>query len=100
MNRGVNVLRRQFIFWQLRTQKRLASALPRALASWEWSLQDLVVTELTKWTTSRGRGYGAGVPGYGCEAHAMVVPCMIDHLGFAHEASAVPLMLQVRLESI
>ena len=30
--------------------KRLAAALPRAMASWEWSLQDLAVTELTRWS--------------------------------------------------
>ena len=29
------------------------------------------------------------------EAHAMVVPCMIDHLGTAHETAAVPMLLKV-----
>jgi HEAT repeat protein len=29
------------------------------------------------------------------EAHAMVVPCMIDHLGFAHETSAVAPLMQI-----
>ena len=29
------------------------------------------------------------------EAHAMVVPCMIDHLGLSHETSAVPVLLQI-----
>ena len=76
--------------------KRLASALPRALASWEWSLQDLAVTELTKWTNppvvaASAQAFLATV----AEAHAMVVPCMIDHLGFAHETAAVPLLLQI-----
>jgi PilZ domain len=76
--------------------KRLAGALPRAMASWEWNLQDLAVTELTKWTNppviaASAQAFLATV----AEAHAMVVPCMIDHLGFAHEGSAVPLLLQV-----
>ena len=76
--------------------KRLAGALPRALASWEWSLQDLAVTELTRWTNppvvaASAQAFLATL----AEAHAMVVPCMIDHLGIAHEASAVPLLLQI-----
>jgi hypothetical protein len=76
--------------------KRLAGALPRALASWEWSLQDLVVTELTKWTNppvvaATAQAFLATL----AEANAMVVPGMIDHLGFADEASAVPLLLQI-----
>src|SRR6202047_4487366 len=29
------------------------------------------------------------------EAHAMVVPCMIDHLGTAHETAAVPVLLKI-----
>ena len=71
--------------------KRLAAALPRALASWEWSLQDLAVTELTKWTNppvvaATAQAFLATL----AEAHAMVVPCMIDHLGCAHETAAVP----------
>lgn len=76
--------------------KRLASALPRALASWEWSLQDLAATELMKWTNppvvaATARAFLATLS----EAHAMVVPCMIDHLGTAHETAAVPVMLQI-----
>lgn len=76
--------------------KRLASALPRALASWEWSLQDLAATELMKWTNppvvaATAQAFLATLS----EAHAMVVPCMIDHLGTAHETAAVPVMLQI-----
>jgi hypothetical protein len=76
--------------------KRLAGALPKALASWEWSLQDLAATELMKWTnppvvaaTSRAFLSTLG------EAHAMVVPCMIDHLGIAHESTAIPTLLLI-----
>ena len=76
--------------------KRLASALPRGLVSWEWSLQDLAVTELTRWTNppvvaASAQAFLATLS----EAHAMVVPCMIDHLGIAHETSAVPLLVQI-----
>ncbi|HEX4862347.1 MAG TPA: PilZ domain-containing protein [Rhizomicrobium sp.] len=76
--------------------KRLAAALPRALASWEWSLQDLAATELIKWTNppvvaATAKAFLATLP----EAHALVVPCMIDHLGLAHETPAVPLLLEI-----
>ncbi len=76
--------------------KRLAGALPRALASWEWSLQDLAATELMKWTNppvvaATAQAFLATLS----EAHAMVVPCMIDHLGSSHETAAVPVLLQI-----
>jgi len=76
--------------------KRLAEALPRCLASWEWSLQDLAATELMKWTnppvvTATAKTFLATLG----EAHAMVVPCMIDHLGIAHEVAAIPMLLQI-----
>jgi hypothetical protein len=76
--------------------KRLANALPRALASWEWSLQDLAATELMKWTNppvvaATARAFLSTL----AEAHSMVVPCMIDHLGIAHETAAVPLLLLI-----
>ncbi len=76
--------------------KRLAGALPKALASWEWSLQDLAATELMKWTNppvvaATAQAFLATLS----EAHAMVVPCMIDHLGIAHETAAVPTLLLI-----
>ncbi len=76
--------------------KRLAAALPRALASWDWNLQDLAVTELVKWTNppvvaATTQAFLATI----AEAHAMVVPGMIDHLAFAHDLAAAPLLIQV-----
>jgi PilZ domain len=76
--------------------KRLAGALPKALASWEWNLQDLAATELMKWmnppvVAATAKAFLATLS----EAHAMVVPCMIDHLGTAHETAAVPVLLQI-----
>jgi hypothetical protein len=78
--------------------KRLAGALPKALASWEWSLQDLAATELMKWTNppvvaATAQAFLDTLS----EAHAMVVPCMIDHLGSAHEMTAVPTLLQIAM---
>ncbi|HWF13470.1 MAG TPA: PilZ domain-containing protein [Candidatus Acidoferrales bacterium] len=76
--------------------KRLAAALPRALASWEWSLQDLAATELMKWTNPPV--VAATAHAFLCtlaEAHPMVVPCMIDHLGMAHETAAIPHLIQI-----
>jgi hypothetical protein len=76
--------------------KRLAGGLPKALASWEWNLQDLAATELMKWTNppvvaATAKAFLSTLS----EAHAMVVPCMIDHLGTAHETAAVPVLLQI-----
>ncbi len=76
--------------------KRLAGALPRALPSWEWSLQDLAVSELARWTNppvvaASAKAFLKVIS----EAHAMVVPCMIDHLGSANETAAIPLLLKV-----
>jgi hypothetical protein len=76
--------------------KRLAAALPRALPSWEWSLQDLAVTELARWTNpSVVSACAKAFLALLVEAHAMVVPGMIDHLGSANETSAAPLLLKV-----
>jgi hypothetical protein len=76
--------------------KRLAEALPRALPSWEWSLQDLAVSELARWTNPSVVAASAKVfLTLLVEAHAMVVPCMIDHLGAANETSAIPMLLKV-----
>jgi hypothetical protein len=78
--------------------KRLAGALPKSLASWEWSLQDLAATELMKWTNPPVVAATAqAFLNTLSEAHAMVVPCMIDHLGIAHETAAVPTLLQIAM---
>jgi hypothetical protein len=76
--------------------QRLAEALPRVLPSWEWNLQDLAVSELARWTnpavvSATAKAFLASVT----EAHSMVVPGMIDHLGIASEVSAVPLLLKI-----
>jgi len=76
--------------------KRLATALPSTLPSWEWSLQDLAVSELGRWTNppvvaATGQAFLAIV----AQAHSLVAPCIIDHLGFAGDASAAPVLLKI-----
>ncbi|HEX2711776.1 MAG TPA: PilZ domain-containing protein, partial [Candidatus Acidoferrales bacterium] len=72
--------------------ERLLAALPRGLASWDWNLQDLAVSELAR-TAAPGAAlaFAATVS----QAHPMVAPMMLDQIGLAHEAAAVPLLLEV-----
>ena len=75
---------------------RLIAALPRALPSWDWNLQDLAVSELSRLhdeaLASRvSRAFFECVE----EAHHLVVPAMLDAIGLANDASATPLLLQI-----
>lgn len=72
--------------------ERLLAALPRALASWDWNLQDLAVSELAR-TGEPGAAlmFAATVT----MAHPMVAPLMLDQIGLAQEVAAVPLLLEV-----
>jgi hypothetical protein len=76
--------------------ERLLRALPRALASWEWNLQDLAVSELARpanATSARSAAFiFSSLLG---EAHPLVVPMMIDHIGLAHEHSAIPQLMDI-----
>ena len=95
--RGGSASRPPFICLLPRIRNAWQARLPRALASWEWSLQDLAATELMKWTNppvvaATAQAFLATL----AEAHAMVVPCMIDHLGIAHETAAVPTLASDR----
>jgi hypothetical protein len=75
---------------------RLAKALARALPSWEWSLQDLAVSELTRSSDPEVVAVSAmAFVETVAEAHALVVPCMIDHIGIAGEMSGVSMLLRV-----
>jgi hypothetical protein len=76
--------------------ERLLRALPRALASWEWNLQDLAVSELSRpanVTSARTAAFTFSV--LLTDAHPLVVPMMIDHLGIAQETSAVPQLMDI-----
>jgi hypothetical protein len=76
--------------------ERLLRALPRALASWEWNLQDLAVSEISRpanATSARSAAFiFSALLG---DAHPLVVPMMIDHIGLAQELSAIPQLMEI-----
>jgi len=76
--------------------ERLLRGLPRALASWEWNLQDLAVSELsrpTNATISQSTAFVfSAILG---DAHPLVVPMMIDQIGLAQESTAVAQMMEI-----
>jgi hypothetical protein len=76
--------------------ERLAAALPRTLSAWDWSLQDLAVTELARQTNSNLRHQVACVfLDLLAEAHLHVVPGMIDLIALAQEESSVPRLVEM-----
>jgi PilZ domain len=76
--------------------ERLLRGLPRALASWEWNLQDLAVSELSRPANATSARSAAFVfATLLTEANALVVPMMIDHIGLAQETSAIPELMQI-----
>ena len=76
--------------------ERLLRGLPRALASWEWNLQDLAVSELSRPANATSARSAAFVfATLLTEANALVVPMMIDHIGLAQETSAIPELMRI-----
>ena len=76
--------------------ERLLRGLARAIGSWEWNLQDLAVSELSRPSNSASAQSVAFVfSAIVAEAHPMVVPMMIDQIGLAEEATAVPQLLEI-----
>jgi PilZ domain len=76
--------------------ERLLRGLARAIASWEWNLQDLAVSELSRPCCSASAQSAAFVfSAILADAHPMVVPMMIDQIGLAREATAVPQLLEI-----
>src|SRR4030095_13033948 len=76
--------------------ERLLRALPRALASWEWNLQDLAVSELSRpANATSARSASFIFSSLLSDAHALVVPMMIDHIGLAQDATAVPQLMDI-----
>jgi hypothetical protein len=76
--------------------ERLAAAVPRTLAGWDWNLQDLAVTELSRHPDpvlrrQLARTFLELLP----QAHLHVVPGMIDLIALAHEDSAVPRLIEL-----
>src|SRR5467141_878898 len=75
---------------------RLLRGLARALASWEWSLQDLAVSELARPANAASAQSSAFVfSAVLADAHPLVVPMMIDHIGLAQETAAVPQLMEI-----
>ena len=76
--------------------ERLLRGLARAMASWEWNLQDLAVSELMRPNNSASALSTAFVfSAILADAHPMVVPMMIDQLGLAQETTAVPQLMEI-----
>jgi PilZ domain len=75
---------------------RLLRGLTRALASWEWNLQDLAVSELSRPTNSPSAQSTAFIfSAILQDAHPLVVPMMIDQIGIGQETTAVPLLMEI-----
>jgi PilZ domain len=75
---------------------RLLRGLTRALASWEWSLQDLAVSELARPANSASAQSAAFVfSAMLADAHPLVVPMMIDQIGLAQETTCVPQLMEL-----
>jgi len=76
--------------------ERLLRGLPRALASWEWNLQDLAVSELSRPANAACSQSAAFVfSAILADAHPLVVPMMIDQIGLAMESTAVSQMMEI-----
>ena len=75
---------------------RLLRGLARALASWEWNLQDLAISELARPTNSASAQSSAFVfSAVLADAHPLVVPMMIDQIGLAQETTAVAQLMEI-----
>jgi HEAT repeat protein len=72
--------------------QELLEVLPEAISGWEWSIQDLAISELAR----------QNVPGLGLvllqvlpKAHLYVVPMIIDQLGSEGDPAAVPYLIEI-----
>jgi len=75
---------------------RLLRGLTRALASWEWNLQDLAVSELARPSNAACAQTAAFVfSAVLADAHPLVVPMMIDQIGLGQETTAVPQLMEI-----
>jgi PilZ domain len=75
---------------------RLLRGLTRALPSWEWNMQDLAVSELSRPTNAPNAQTAAFVfSSVLINAHPLVVPMMIDQIGLSGESSAIPQLMEI-----
>jgi hypothetical protein len=76
--------------------ERLLRGLPRALASWEWNLQDLAVSEIARPANAASAHSAAFVfSAILADAHPLVVPMMIDQIGLSQETTAVAQLMEI-----
>jgi hypothetical protein len=76
--------------------ERLLRGLARALASWEWNLQDLAISELSRPSNAACAQSAAFVfCAMLADAHPLVVPMMIDQIGLAQETTAIPQLMEI-----
>ena len=75
---------------------RLLRGLTRALSSWEWNMQDLAVSELSRPANSSAAQTAAFIfSSVLATAHPLVVPMMIDQIGLAGERTAIPQLMEI-----
>src|ERR1700724_538300 len=75
---------------------RLLRSLTRALPSWEWNMQDLAISELSRPTNAPNAQTAAFVfSSVLTNAHPLVVPMMIDQIGLSGESSAIPQLMEI-----
>jgi hypothetical protein len=72
--------------------ERLVEVIARALPSWDWNLQDMAVSELTR---IRPDGLSLALLEAMPHAHPLVVPMMVDEVGLANEMAALPLLMEI-----
>ena len=76
--------------------ERLLRGIARALGSWEWNLQDLAISELSRPSNAACAQSAAFVfSAIIADAHPLVVPMMIDQIGLAQETTAVPQLMEI-----
>ncbi|HME12525.1 MAG TPA: PilZ domain-containing protein [Candidatus Acidoferrum sp.] len=76
--------------------ERLLRGIARALGSWEWNLQDLAISELSRPSNSACAQSAAFVfSAIIADAHPLVVPMMIDQIGLAQESTAIPQLMEI-----
>ncbi len=76
--------------------ERLLRGLARALASWDWNLQDLAVSELSRPANAACAQSSAFVfSAVLADAHQLVVPMMIDQIGLAGETTSIPQLMEI-----
>jgi hypothetical protein len=76
--------------------ERLLRGLTRALASWEWNLQDLAISELARPANAASAQSTAFVfSAVLSDAHPLVVPMMIDQIGLTQEMTAVAQLMEI-----